>query len=394
MVKRVLIRKTASFWNLVLLGVKDVRGAGWVSVFLASKYQDLTLGYCAGSEPVFYILFEGAAPDLYKLPEGLLFWSLGVQSLNVCDWWLVPSENVNVSLLNSHGSGQVPVPIQFRFLPPESAFYRIHLAGFGSVVKPWPNCVNELIPNSREAVAFSWVYHVVKLNQSAISKLIGVVARLRSVLCPSSDENSPVVGLNWAESNWNVEVDVQNLPLLSLLVDVVKGDYLLVKFKKVDLICLDHFYLLDVLSVLGFVQHLDPGLFKIIGHCELRVSVETYVLGILPIVPLLLVGLVGGLIPYAIVLTSWPSHINFSITVFINLLHRIICGPSSTAQLISGEGVVLESLGSFQTAWAGDLPNSGSFSQILGVALLWDHDLLIEEFVQVHIAVIHNKIFS
>ena len=63
-----------------------------------------------------------------------------------------------------------------------------------------------------------------------------MVRGLRSVLGPASNENPSVVGLDRTESDRNHKVNIQNFPLLSLVVDVIKSDNLLVKFEEMDLI--------------------------------------------------------------------------------------------------------------------------------------------------------------
>jgi len=57
-------------------------------------------------------------------------------------------------------------------------------------------------------MALSGVDHVRQLDQRTIPEFVRVVARLRSVLGASSDENASIIGLNGAESNWNIEVYV------------------------------------------------------------------------------------------------------------------------------------------------------------------------------------------
>ena len=82
----------------------------------------------------------------------------------------------------------------------------------------------------------SGVDHVWQLDEGPIPELIGVVARLGSVLGTARDEYPPVVSLDRAEPDGNIEVNVEDLPLLSLVVDVVEGHNLLVKLEEVNLV--------------------------------------------------------------------------------------------------------------------------------------------------------------
>jgi hypothetical protein len=58
------------------------------------------------------------------------------------------------------------------------------------------------------------------------------------------------------------------------MVDIVERNYLLIKLEEMDFVC---HHCLDFLLVLS-VDHTDPRLRKVIGHCKLRVTVEADVL--------------------------------------------------------------------------------------------------------------------
>ena len=93
----------------------------------------------------------------------------------------------------------------------------------------------------------SRVYHVRQLNQGTISEFIRMIAGLRCVLRTSSDEDSSIIGLNRAETNWNIEVNIQNFSLLSLMINIVECHNLLIKFEEVDFVCSDFFNLVLIL---------------------------------------------------------------------------------------------------------------------------------------------------
>lgn len=61
-----------------------------------------------------------------------------------------------------------------------------------------------------------------------------MIARLRGVLGATGNENPSIVGLDRAEPNWDVEVDVQELARFLVLIDVVESHHPLIKFEKVD----------------------------------------------------------------------------------------------------------------------------------------------------------------
>jgi hypothetical protein len=101
-----------------------------------------------------------------------------------------------------------------------------------------------------------------------------MVARLRSILSSSSNKYSAIIGLYRAEPNRNVKVNIEHLPLLSLMVDIVESHDLLVEFEEVDLV--SH-YCFDFLLILS-IDHADTSLREVIGHGELRIPVEADVL--------------------------------------------------------------------------------------------------------------------
>ena len=114
-------------------------------------------------------------------------------------------------------------------------------------------------------MAFSGVDHVRELDQSSVSELVGMVARLRGILSTTSDVYSSVVCLDRAEPDGDVEVNVQDFLLLPLVVNVVECDYLLVELEEVDLVGLGSLHHLLLLVLLP-LDHPDPSLFEVVRH--------------------------------------------------------------------------------------------------------------------------------
>jgi hypothetical protein len=65
-----------------------------------------------------------------------------------------------------------------------------------------------------------------------------VVAALRGVLGSTCNENAAVISLNRTESDWNVEVNAQQLPRLLVLVYVIESYHALIKLEEVDAVWL------------------------------------------------------------------------------------------------------------------------------------------------------------
>lgn len=127
-------------------------------------------------------------------------------------------------------------------------------------------------------MTLSWVYHIWQLNECSISKLIRVVWWLRSVFSSSSNENSPIICLDRTESNWDVEVYVQNFSLLSFVINIVECHNFLIKLEEMDFVGPYHLKFLLILIFLSSINHTDTGLLEIVRHGKLRVSVEWNVL--------------------------------------------------------------------------------------------------------------------
>lgn len=109
-----------------------------------------------------------------------------------------------------------------------------------------------------------------------------MVAGLGSVFGASRDEDAAVVGLDRTKPNWDRKVDVQHLSLLSFLVDVVECHDFLVELEEMDFVC--HYLLYSLLVVLcRLSDQPDAGLFEIVGHRKLRVSVKANVLALLAV---------------------------------------------------------------------------------------------------------------
>ena len=54
----------------------------------------------------------------------------------------------------------------------------------------------------------SWIDHIRQLDKGTISELISVVAALRGVFGTTGDEDSSIIRLNRAKSDWNIKIDV------------------------------------------------------------------------------------------------------------------------------------------------------------------------------------------
>lgn len=120
----------------------------------------------------------------------------------------------------------------------------------------------------------SGVNHVGQLYKCAIPKLKSMVARLRGVLGSSRNEYPAIIRLYRTEPDRNIEVDVENLPLLPLVINVVESHNLLVKFEEVDFVGHYCFYFLLVLPV----YHADTRLREVVRHSQLGIAVEANVL--------------------------------------------------------------------------------------------------------------------
>ena len=104
LIECIFVRKTSCLLDLVLLSIKNVRGACRISIFFASKNQNLILRNCTRSEPIFYIWFETAAPNFNQLPKSLLLWSLSIKSFNISNRGFVSPKYVDISLLDGNCS--------------------------------------------------------------------------------------------------------------------------------------------------------------------------------------------------------------------------------------------------------------------------------------------------
>jgi len=280
LVESVFVWKRACLRDLILLGVENVGRWAWGPVFLSSENKNLLLRDWACAEPVLNIGFEGGTPHFYQLPESWLLGVNCVQPFDVCDRWLVSTKDINIPLLDCDCGGQVSVSVELRFFSPAIVFDRINLTSLWSVVETRSDSVNEWVADSRQTVPFSRVDHVGQLNQSSVSKLVSMIWGLRSVLSSACDKDPTIICLDWAKSYWDIEIDVQDLPLFSFVVNIIERHNLLIEFEKMNFVCSNHLELLLVLVGLGAVNHADASLIEVIGHCELRVSVEWNVLSL------------------------------------------------------------------------------------------------------------------
>ena len=68
-----------------------------------------------------------------------------------------------------------------------------------------------------------------------------MITTLWRIFCTSSNEDSTIVCLDGAKSDWNVKLNIQQLSGLFVLVYVVESDHSLIKFEKMDPIrCLSY----------------------------------------------------------------------------------------------------------------------------------------------------------
>jgi hypothetical protein len=104
-----------------------------------------------------------------------------------------------------------------------------------------------------------------------------MIARLRSIFCPSCYKYSTIISLNWAKSYRNIKVNIQDFSLFSFVIYIIKGYNLLIKLKKMNFICPNFFHLFRI-TVILFIYHTNSSLLVVISHRQLRISIETYVL--------------------------------------------------------------------------------------------------------------------
>ena len=104
-----------------------------------------------------------------------------------------------------------------------------------------------------------------------------MIAWLRSILRSSCYKYTTIICLNWAKSNRNIEVNIQDFSLLALMVYIIKGDNLLIKLKKMNFICSNFFHLFRITIIL-FIHHTNSCVLIVIGHRQLRIAIEAYVL--------------------------------------------------------------------------------------------------------------------
>ena len=148
LIECVLIWQVSSLYYLIQLGVKNVRWNAWSSVFLATKDKNVVLRNWTGSKPVFDVCLKTWTPDFNELPESRLLGVLCIESLNISDWWLISSKDIDVPLLNGYSSWEVPISIELWLLSPTIVLYWIHLTSFRSVIQSRAYSIDVWISNS------------------------------------------------------------------------------------------------------------------------------------------------------------------------------------------------------------------------------------------------------
>ena len=61
-----------------------------------------------------------------------------------------------------------------------------------------------------------------------------MIAALRRVFGTTCNEDPAVIGLDWTEPNWNVEIDVEQFSCLFVLVNIVERNHSLVELEEMD----------------------------------------------------------------------------------------------------------------------------------------------------------------
>lgn len=180
-----------------------------MSVFLPTKDQNLRLGDRAGSKPVLDVILEALRPNLDQFPVRRLIARISVKSLNICYRWLISTQHIDVSILDSHSRREVSVSVQLRLLTPLVASNWVNFTRFWRIIESRSNCVNIVRTDGRKTVTLTRVQHVRQLGKYIISQLISVIGWLGRVLCTSSDKYFSIISLDWTETDRYVKINVQ-----------------------------------------------------------------------------------------------------------------------------------------------------------------------------------------
>ena len=79
--------------------------------------------------------------------------------------------------------------------------------------------------------------HVWKLQKGTVFVFIGMITWLRGISSTACYEYSSIFGLDWAESDRNIEIDIQKFSCLFIGLNIIKGQDSLIKFKEMDSVC-------------------------------------------------------------------------------------------------------------------------------------------------------------
>ena len=157
LVESVLVWQIACLRDLIQLSIEQVRWSRGVTILLSSEDQYLRLRDRASPEPIFDVVFKALRPDLYQFPVWRLITWIRVKSLYVSDGWFVSSQHIDVSILNRHCRGQVPVSVELGLFAPLVANYWVNLACFRCIVEAGANCIYEVGTNGCETMTFPWI---------------------------------------------------------------------------------------------------------------------------------------------------------------------------------------------------------------------------------------------
>jgi hypothetical protein len=104
-----------------------------------------------------------------------------------------------------------------------------------------------------------------------------MVAGVAAILGASSDEDPPVIGLDRAESDGDVEINLDGLPRPLVSLHIVEGEVLVVKFEEVDAV--GETLLARGIQVLGLSgAHIEAGIACLDYELVLGITVELHTL--------------------------------------------------------------------------------------------------------------------
>jgi hypothetical protein len=120
--------------------------------------------------------------------------------------------------------------------------------------------------------------------------------------------------LDRAKSYRYIEVDVENFPLLALMIHVIEGYNFLIELEEVNFIRTNLFHLILILLSLRSIQHSYTCLSKVVRHGKLRVPIKAYILLVLTLYWWLVVDAIDVVLGSTII-TLCPSLSTFSVSM-------------------------------------------------------------------------------